>query len=108
MDDLTVGPFAHGFGTTGDGHPFAFRTVRSTLSVEIYRHDLDLDVPGPDDVIAVADTPVTDVDMDDPRSVTALVRDLLPTATPVPAAAAGDATIVRALLGRLGAVIDGR
>ncbi|WP_067651044.1 hypothetical protein [Nocardia harenae] len=108
VDDLTVGPYAHGFGSTADGHPFAFRTVRSTLFVEIYRHDADLEVPGPEDVVAVADTPVTDIDLDDPRSVTALVRDLLPTAVPARGTAAGEPTIVRALLGRLGAVIDGR
>ncbi|MFC3965429.1 hypothetical protein [Nocardia jiangsuensis] len=108
VDDLTVGPFAHGFGTTADGHPFAFRTVRSTLFVEIYRHTPDLAVPGPEDVVAAADTPVTDIDLDDERSVTALVRDLLPRAVPAPGTSAGEPTIVRALLGRLGAVIDGR
>ncbi|NKY51831.1 hypothetical protein [Nocardia vermiculata] len=106
LDDVTVGPFAHGFGTTADGRPFAFRTVRSTLTIEIYRPDTPGDVPGPDDVTAVAEAAVTDIDLDDARSVRALVRDLVPTATPVPGPRG--ATTVRALLDRLGAVIEGR
>ncbi|WP_054813774.1 hypothetical protein [Nocardia arizonensis] len=107
VDDITVGPFAHGFGTTADGKPYAFRTVRSTLVVEIYRADLDVEVPGPDDVVAVARARVTDVDLDDERSVVALVRDMIPDAVPVEAAADRDVTAVRALLGRITSVIDG-
>lgn len=106
LEDLTVGPFAHGFGTTAEGRPFAFRTVRSTLTIEIYRHDAPGDVPGPDDVTAVAEAAVTDIDLDDARSVHALVRDLIPTATPVPGPRT--AVTVRALLDRLGAVLEGR
>ncbi|WP_280510591.1 hypothetical protein, partial [Nocardia farcinica] len=45
--DVSVGRFAHGFGTTEDGRPFAFRTVRATLTLEIYRADLDTAVPAP-------------------------------------------------------------
>ncbi|WP_067686994.1 hypothetical protein [Nocardia jejuensis] len=107
IEDVTVGRYAHGFGVTGDGRTFAFRTNRSTLTLEIYRPDLDADVPAAEDVVALAETPVTDVDLDDERSVVALVRDLLPHAVPVPAAQPREATTVRALLGRLGAVIDG-
>ncbi|MBF6328382.1 hypothetical protein [Nocardia transvalensis] len=106
VEDITVGPFAHGFGTTDDGHPYAFRTVRATLTLEIYRSDTDTAVPGPDDVVAVAEARVTDIDLDDERSITALVRDLIPAAAPIPAIDRGPTT-VRALLGRLGAVIDG-
>ncbi|MBB5916505.1 hypothetical protein BJY24_005417 [Nocardia transvalensis] len=108
VEDITVGPFAHGFGATGDGRSFAFRTVGATLTLEIYRADLDTAVPGPEDVVALAEARVTDIDPGDERSVTALVRDLIAAAAPVPAAADRDATTVRALLGRLGAVIDGR
>ncbi|BDT87206.1 hypothetical protein GV791_24385 [Nocardia cyriacigeorgica] len=105
IDDLTIGPFAHGFGTTDDGRPFAFRTVRSTLRLEIYRADLDTDVPAPEDVVAVAEVKVTDIDLDDERSVIALVRDLVPEAEPT--VADRDVTTVRALLGRISSVIDG-
>ncbi|MGW0182465.1 hypothetical protein [Nocardia sp. NPDC003345] len=105
-DEVTTGPFAHGFGRTGDGHPYAFRTVRATLQLEIYRSDLDTEVPGPEDVVAVAETRVTDIDLDDARSVVALVRDLLPDATPSPRDR--NVPTVRALLARLGSVIEGR
>ncbi|RDI55407.1 hypothetical protein [Nocardia mexicana] len=114
VEDITVGPFAHGFGATGDGRSFAFRTVRSMLTLEIYRADIDATgtaVPGPEDVVAVAEARVTDIDLDDERSVTATVRDLIAAATPAdgPAADAGrETTIVRALLGRISSVIEGR
>ncbi|MBH0779523.1 hypothetical protein [Nocardia bovistercoris] len=108
IDDITVGSFAHGFGRTANGRPFAFRTVGSTLELEIYRADSDSDVPGPEDVVAVGRARVTDVDLDDERSVVALVRDMIPDAAPVEPAADRDVTTVRALLGRIGSVIDGR
>ncbi|MEV6279787.1 hypothetical protein [Nocardia sp. NPDC051832] len=107
IDDITVGPFAHGFGTTADGRPYAFRTVGPTLTLEIYRADLGTPVPSPEDVVAVAQVRVTDVDLDDERSVVALVRDMIPDAVPVEAAADRDVTTVRALLGRISSVIDG-
>ncbi|MFR9749900.1 hypothetical protein ACL02S_02570 [Nocardia sp. 004] len=104
---MTVGRYAHGFGTTAGGNPFAFRTVRATLMLEIYRRDLDSPVPGPDDVLAVAEAPVTDIDLDDERSVVALVRDMIPTAVPISAPADQDVTTVRALLGRISSAIEG-
>jgi hypothetical protein len=107
IDDITVGRFAHGFGSTADGRPYAFRTVRSTVTLEIYRSDLDSYVPGPEDVVAVAQARVTDIDLDDERSVIALVRDMIPDAVSVEAAAERDVTTVRALLGRISSVIDG-
>ncbi|MVU82465.1 hypothetical protein GPX89_35200 [Nocardia sp. ET3-3] len=107
VEDVTVGRYAHGFGVTADGRSFAFRTHRARLTLEIYRADLETAVPGPEDVEAVALAPVTDIDLDDERSVVALVRDLIPQATPVPAAQPHETTTVRALLGRLSAVIDG-
>lgn len=108
VEDVTVGRYAHGFGVTGDGRSFAFRTHRSTLTVEIYRAGVTTAVPAPEDVEAIAVAPVTDIDLDDERSVVALVRDLIPQAVAVPAAQQREATTVRALLGRLGAVIEGR
>ncbi|MFE3542665.1 hypothetical protein ACFXK0_06815 [Nocardia sp. NPDC059177] len=107
IDDITVGPFAHGFGTTEDGRPFAFRTWSATLTIEIYRDDLGESVPEPADVVATAQAPITDIDLGDERSVTAFVRDLLHHTTPVAAAAVRDITMVRGLLGRISAVIDG-
>jgi hypothetical protein len=107
IDDITVGPFAHGFGSTADGRPYAFRTVRSMVVLEIYRADLDSDVPGPEDVVALAQARATDIDLDDERSVVALVRDMIPHAVPVESAAERDVTTVRALLGRISSVIDG-
>jgi hypothetical protein len=110
VEDVTEGPFAHGYGVTGDGRSFAFRTLRSILTLEIYRPDLDTAVPAPEDVVAVAVARVTDIDLDDARSVIALVRDLIPAAEPVPGAPAAEAergtTTVRALLSRIGSVID--
>ncbi|WP_280239522.1 hypothetical protein [Nocardia abscessus] len=107
IDDITVGAYAHGFGTTADGHPFAFRTVRATLRLEIYRPDLDEAVPGPEDVLAVAEATVTDIDLDDERSVAALVRDMIPDTATIDTAAQRDVTTVRALLGRISSVIEG-
>ncbi|WP_446222427.1 hypothetical protein ACTWPB_21810 [Nocardia sp. IBHARD005] len=107
IDDISVGPFAHGFGTTDDGRPFAFRTHRGTLTVQIYRADLGDAVPGSDDVVAQAHAQVTDIDLGDERSVSAFVRDLLPGAHPVAGAATSDISTVRAILGRISAVIDG-
>lgn len=106
VEEVTTGPFAHGFGRTGDGRTFAFRTVRATLQVEIYRPDLGSEVPGPEDVVAVAEARVTDIDLDDARSVVALVRDLLPRATSPPGGR--NVPTVRALLARIGSVIEGR
>lgn len=109
VDDVTLGRFAHGFGTAEDGSPFAFRTVRAVLTLEIYRADLDAGaVPGPDDIVAVAQARVTDVDLDDERSVVALVRDLIPAAEPVQHDSPARGVTVRALLGRLGSVLDGK
>ncbi|MGV9666517.1 hypothetical protein ACWDUL_29370 [Nocardia niigatensis] len=107
VEDVTVGRYAHGFGVTADGRSFAFRTHRATLTLEIYRPEVEAAVPAPEDIEAVAVAPVTDIDLDDERSVVALVRDLIPQATPVPAAQPRQSITVRALLGRLSAVLEG-
>ncbi|WP_459546326.1 hypothetical protein [Nocardia sp. X0981] len=104
-DEVTTGPFAHGFGRTGDGRSFAFRTVKATLQLEVYRPDLDTEVPGPEDVVAVAEASVSDIDLDDERSVVALVRDLLPAVATPPGGR--NVPTVRALLARIGSVIEG-
>lgn len=107
IDDISVGPFAHGFGTTDDGLPFAFRTRHATLTVQIYRADLGEAVPGADDVVAQARAQVTDIDLGDERSVSAFVRDLIEQAGPVPEATVAETMTVRGILGRISAVIDG-
>ncbi|MET9486937.1 hypothetical protein [Nocardia sp. NPDC006630] len=107
VEDVSVGHYAHGFGVTEDGRPFAFRTVRGVMTVEIYRPDLQTDVPAAEDVVAIAESRLTDIDLEDERSIIALVRDLIPQASAVPATPAREAITVRALLARLGAVIDG-
>lgn len=107
VEDLTTGPGAHGFGTTDDGRDFAFRIRGAALRLEIYRSGHDAPVPQPDDAAAVAELPVTDVDLDDPRSVTALAHDAAAEAVRLEHAADRPHT-VRALLGRIGSVFDGR
>jgi len=107
VEDLTTGPDAHGFGTTDDGRDFAFQVRRAALRLEIYRSGHDTPVPRPDDAVAVAELPVTDVDLDDPRSVTALVRDAVSEARRAERSA-DHTKPVRALLGKIGSVFDGR
>ena len=106
VEYVAVGPFAHGFGRTVSGHPYAFRVVRRTLRVEIYRNDLDNTVPAQEDVVARAEGSVTEIDLTDERSIIGLVRDLVGAAQPVDSAAAGEETTVRAFLSRISSVID--
>jgi hypothetical protein len=102
IEDVSAGPYAHGFGIAADGRPFAFNVVRSSLSVELYREDLPADVvPDRADIVATATAPVTDIDLDDERSIVALVRDMIPSAVPVYRTDTAETTIVRALLGRM-------
>ncbi|GGK36291.1 hypothetical protein [Nocardia camponoti] len=107
IDDVTVGPFAHGFGTTDDGRAFAFRTRRSTLTVQIYRADLGETVPTTADVVAEATGSIVDIDTSDERSISAYVADLVARATPVAPSTPRDLTSVKGLLVRISAVIDG-
>jgi hypothetical protein len=102
VEDVSVGPYAHGFGIAADGRPFAFNVVRATLTVELYRDDLPADVvPDHLDIVATARAPVTDIDLDDERSIVALVRDMISASVPVQRSDAAETTIVRALLGRM-------
>lgn len=77
IEDLTTGHWASGFGRLGDGRPFSFRVHRAQLVVEIYRPRLAGPVPLPEDVVATAHRGLTDVDIDDPRSLLAAVRDIV-------------------------------
>ncbi|MFE3292537.1 hypothetical protein [Rhodococcus sp. NPDC059234] len=103
LEDLSVGAHAHGFGRNAEGQAFAFRVRGSTLHVEVYRDDLDTDVPEEADVVAVAERGVNDIDLTDERSIAALVRDAVAEARPVE----GAEGTLRSLLGRIGGVIDG-
>ena len=102
VEDVSVGPYGYGYGIAADGRPFAFNVVRSMLFVELYREDLPADVvPDRTDIVAKAQAPVTDIDLDDERSIVALVRDMVSSAVPVHRADVAEPTIVRALLDRM-------
>ena len=105
VEYVSVGPYAHGFGTAADGRAYAFRVLGATMHVEVYREGLDSPVPDPGDIAAVASAKVTDVDVDDERSIVAMVRDLVAEAKPVDLPESG-ATTVWALLHRISSVID--
>ncbi|WP_442971872.1 hypothetical protein [Rhodococcus sp. WMMA185] len=75
VEDISVGAYAHGFGTTAEGNSYAFRVRKRTMHVEIYRVDAENDVPSPDDIVASARRSVREIDLTDERSVIAVVRD---------------------------------
>ena len=83
VEDVNTGIYANGFGQTGDGRSFAFRTDRHQLMVEVYRPRLAGPVPQADDVVAVATRRLTDIDVTDERSLVAAVRDAVANAQPV-------------------------
>lgn len=99
VDYVTVGPYANGFGKCAGDKSFAFRVVKRDLVVELYRSGLAGSVPTDDDVVARAHAPITDVDLDDERSLVASVRDLVAAAEPV------EDQSDRGFLGRISSVI---
>jgi len=105
VDDITVGPYAHGYGATEDGKVFSFRVVGAVMTLRVYRTDLDpAAVPVRKDVDAVATARVSEVDLADERSIIAMVRDM--TMNSVPVFAGGPLSLlgrmVRTVLGRRG------
>ena len=107
VEYVSVSPHPHGFGKLADGSPFAFRMFKRMMLVEVYRDDLRTEIPDTDDVVARAEGAVTEIDLTDERSVVGMVRDLLRSAEPVQNDQnSSDGTTVRALLGRIGSVID--
>ena len=106
VEDVSVGPFAHGFGRAADGRPYAFRVMRRTLHLELYRADLDHTVPSQEDIVAVADGSVTDIDLADERSIIGMVRDLVAAAEPIDGEVVNETATVRAFLSRISSVID--
>ncbi|MDN5759238.1 MAG: hypothetical protein L0H59_12030 [Tomitella sp.] len=105
VENLSTGPAAHGYGNTGDGRDFAFQVRKTILRLEIYRTERKESVPSPHDVAALAELPVADVDLDDARSITALVRDAAAEARRNERSS-DQPTTIRALLNKLGLVID--
>jgi hypothetical protein len=87
IEDITTGIHASGFGQVGDGRSFSFHIERQALVIEIYRPRLNGLVPLEEDVVAVAARPLTDIDLNDERSVSAAVRDAVACAQPVSRAA---------------------
>ncbi|MBB3039827.1 hypothetical protein [Hoyosella altamirensis] len=110
IDDLSIGPYAHGFGQTRDGRTFAFQVRdstlhRRTLHVEVYRADLETTVPDSSDIEAFVDRSVVDVDLCDERSISAAVRDAVAEAESI-AVNASEGNAVRALLSRITSAIS--
>ena len=86
IEVISTGIYASGFGHVGDGRTFAFRSERQTLRVEVYRPRVKGPVPQEEDVVAAASRTLTDIDLDDERSIAAAVRDAVAAAQPVPRA----------------------
>jgi hypothetical protein len=84
IEDITTGVHASGFGQVGDGRSFSFHLEKQTLVVEIYRPRLSGLVPQEEDVVAVASRKLIDIDLTDERSLSAVVRDAVAAAQPVP------------------------
>jgi hypothetical protein len=86
IEDITTGVHASGFGQVGDGRSFSFHVERHMLVIEIYHPRLNGLVPQEEDVVALATTRLTDIDLTCERSLSAAVRDAVATAQPVPRA----------------------
>jgi hypothetical protein len=83
IEDITTGLHASGFGQVGDGRSFSFHIEKHVLVVEVYRPRIVGPVPQAEDVVAAASRRLTDVDVFDERSVSAVVRDAVADAQPV-------------------------
>ncbi|MGK2882563.1 MAG: hypothetical protein ACSLE6_17785 [Mycobacterium sp.] len=84
FEDISTGVFASGFGQVGDGRSFSFRIERATLLVEVYRPRLTSPVPQAEDVVAIAERSLVEIDVNDERTLRAVVRDAISEAVPVP------------------------
>ncbi|MGL4305318.1 MAG: hypothetical protein ACRCSF_04115 [Mycobacteriaceae bacterium] len=75
VDDISTGPYAHGFGQTKQGQTFAFQVREGVLHVEMYRANFATAMPEPDDIIFVSERPVVDIDLTDEHSIIAAVQE---------------------------------
>jgi hypothetical protein len=87
IEDIWTGRHASGFGSLAGGRTFSFRVEGQTLFVEIYRPRLAGPVPQAEDVVAASTRRLTHVDVNDERSLSAVVRDAVAAAQPVPRSA---------------------
>jgi hypothetical protein len=83
IEDITTGLHASGFGQVGDGRSFSFYVEKQVLVVEVYHPRITGPVPQAEDVVAAANRRLTDVDLFDERSLSAVVRDTVAAAQPV-------------------------
>jgi hypothetical protein len=83
IEDITTGVHASGFGQVGHGRTFSFHIEKQMLVVEVYRPRVSGPVPQAEDVVALANRKLTDIDLTDERSVAAAVRDSVADAQPV-------------------------
>ncbi|MBV9319614.1 MAG: hypothetical protein JO106_06835 [Mycobacterium sp.] len=81
IEDMSTGIFASGYGQLGDGRSFSFHTERRSLVVEVYRPRLRGPVPQAEDVVATVRRSLVDFDVNDERSLAAVVRDSVAAAT---------------------------
>src|SRR5438046_1413520 len=79
---LGTGPHASAYGTLVDGREFSFQIRSGRAVVYIYRPDTEHAVPGPEDVELTVSRGIEQIDLDDERSVRALVLDMITTAHP--------------------------
>ncbi len=84
VEDMLTGVFASGYGRVGDGRSFSFHIEHRSLVVEVYRPRLAGPVPQAEEVVATAVRSLVDIDLTDERSLTAVVRDSVAHAVPVP------------------------
>jgi len=84
VEDMLTGVFASGYGRVGDGRSFSFHIEHRSLVVEVYRPRLAGPVPQAEEVVATAVRGLVDIDLTDERSLTAVVRDSVAHAVPVP------------------------
>jgi hypothetical protein len=83
LEDISTGVHASGFGQVGDGRSFSFHVERQVLLVEVYRPRLSGPVPQQEDIVAVTNRKLIDIDLSDERSLAAAVRDAVAAAQPV-------------------------
>ena len=83
IEDISAGLHASGFGQVGDGRSFSFHVERQVLLVEVYRPRLSGPIPQDEDIVAVTNRKLGDIDLFDERSVAAAVRDAVAAAQPV-------------------------